>query len=255
MAYPSALAVYGLEDVRPHQALMLQDYLVTLDAAFRFFPTTAEYFDRFENPEHPFLDFLNARVVISNRYLPPIPGMVDIGLAGTPDRIYRNPDVLPRWFLPTATELVPRAELGPWVARLRDPRRVALLAGDSAAALAAGVEQGGGSPRSDAVLATRADPGAIDLELAPAARPRLLATSLPGPWGWRARAPTGELRTLTVNGAFLGMVVPAEVSRLELRFVPPGFWPGCGAAAAAVAALAGLAWSSRRAAGRRRSAP
>jgi hypothetical protein len=51
------------------------------------------------------------------------------------------------------------------------------------------------------------------------------------------------------------MVVPAEVSRLELRFVPPGFWPGCGAAAAAVAALAGLAWSSRRAAGRRRSAP
>jgi uncharacterized membrane protein YfhO len=34
------------------------------------------------------------------------------------------------------------------------------------------------------------------------------------------------METVIVNGAFLGVHVPAGASRVELRFRPPGFLPG-----------------------------
>ncbi len=256
LAYPAVLSVYGLEDVRPHNPLAPHDQIVALAAAFEFLPATRSYFSRFSNLEHPLLDFLNTRVVVSNRYLPPIPGMVEIGVAGAVDRIYRNPDALPRWFLPVAADRVPRAQLARWVDGLRDPRRVALVTeeerepSDPAAS-----EWMRGSPAWDpaAVRATRAQPGAIDLELAPAPGARLVATSIPGPWGWRARHDRRELRTVAVNGGFLGVIVPARASRVTLRFVPPGFWLGCAVAAAAAVGLAGVAWGRRPGSGRGRS--
>jgi hypothetical protein len=257
LAYPAVLSVYGLEDVRPHNPLAPQDQLTALAAAFEFAPTTYRYYSPFRNLEHPLLDFLNARVVISNRYLPPVAGMVEIGVDGTPDRVYRNPDALPRWFLPVATDRVPRGELAGWVSRLRDPRRIALVAEEEGAELGAGgaAWEGGSAPWDPAaVRATRVEPGAIDLELEASAKERLVATSVPGPWGWRASAAQRELRTLPVNGGFLGFVVPAQASRIELRFVAPGFWLGCGAAAAAAVVLAGLTWSSRRTGSGRRLA-
>jgi uncharacterized membrane protein YfhO len=71
----------------------------------------------------------------------------------------------------------------------------------------------------------------------PGSGDRLLATSLPQPEGWKA----GGMETLVVNGAFLGVHVPAGASRVELRFQPPGFLPGVllGLLAAAVTAALG----------------
>jgi uncharacterized membrane protein YfhO len=61
----------------------------------------------------------------------------------------------------------------------------------------------------------------------PGAGVRLLATSIPGPAGWRARAAGGpRLAELTVNGAFLGVVLPAGVSRIELAYRPSGLVAG-----------------------------
>ena len=51
---------------------------------------------------------------------------------------------------------------------------------------------------------------------------RLLASSLLQPEGWG----TGGLEKVVVNGVFLGVHVPAGVSRVALEYRPPGFGIG-----------------------------
>ena len=155
--------------------------------------------------------------------------------------LYLNEDALPRWFVPIGADVVNRGELASWIAAQRDPRRVAILA----------EELHGWSPPSrdrepGEVQLRSAEPGRISLALDPAESETLIATSHPGPWGWRARAGQAELRTVTVNGGFLGVVVPPDVSSIELRFVPPGFGVGCAASVAALAGLGTFAAVSRR---------
>jgi len=85
-------------------------------------------------------------------------------------------------------------------------------------------------------------PGHVSLTVKGAGE-RLLATSLTQPYGWSATTNGETLRTLTINHAFLGVVIPPSVHNVTLRFVPPGFRLGLvlfGIAATAVIAL--LAW-------------
>jgi hypothetical protein len=79
---------------------------------------------------------------------------------------------------------------------------------------------------------------------------RLLATSIQGPTGWHARAAGGaRLGELTVDGAFLGVVVPPGVSRVELAYRPPGLVPGTALALLALLIVSALAVSGGRGAG------
>lgn len=126
-------------------------------------------------------------------------------------RLYRNPDALPRWFLPSAAQVIRQGDVERWVAALKDPRRVAVF--DRRAAGWVG-ERG-------EVRAVSRSPGRIALDV-PGSGDRLLATSLLMPEGWRA----GPLEILVVNGAFAGVHVPPGISRVELRFLPPGFAAG-----------------------------
>jgi hypothetical protein len=76
-------------------------------------------------------------------------------------------------------------------------------------------------PRAVEILAAR--PGRLELRVA-GAGPRLLASSLPSPAGWRATTRSGaRLRTVVVNGAFFGTVLPGGTDRLVLGYLPPGF--------------------------------
>jgi hypothetical protein len=126
-------------------------------------------------------------------------------------RIYRNPDALPRWFLPSAAEAIPEKEIGKWVSALEDPRRVAVFDGRA---------PGWVGERGEVRLVALT-PGRITLDV-PGSGDRLLATSLLIPEGWSA----GPLETVVVNGAFVGVHVPPGASRVELRFVPPGLMVG-----------------------------
>jgi uncharacterized membrane protein YfhO len=83
-------------------------------------------------------------------------------------------------------------------------------------------------------------PGRAVLEV-PGSGDRLLATSLPQPEGWTAVG----METVVVNGAFLGVHVPAGASRVELRFRPPGFLPGVLLGLLALAVTAALLWTGR----------
>ncbi|HET9767872.1 MAG TPA: YfhO family protein, partial [Thermoanaerobaculia bacterium] len=255
LVYPSLLPVYGVADVRPHNPLAVREQLAVLGRAFGFAPGGAfeSYFSRFGNVEHPLLDFLNVRVVLTNPYLPAKRRLERVyGPDPRVFEVWRNPDALPRWFLPTAAEAVPKRRVLDWIGGLADARRVALLAEEAQGWLPA--------PRAwqaDAVQALREVPGDLELQVGGAGE-RLLATSLPGPRGWSARGGSdrGELPVLTVNGAFLGVRIPPGVERVQLRYVPPGLWPGVaiavvGALGLLVATTSAPAWS--RGSGRSRA--
>jgi len=112
--------------------------------------------------------------------------------------------------------VVSTAEVFRAVAEMRDPREVVLTAEE--------VGEWRPPPRRWAPLAVRVEslaPGRIELRLPPGGE-KLLATSLTIPEGWRAVSDDLELRTVTVNGAFFGAVVPEKVSRVRLEFTPPG---------------------------------
>lgn len=224
--YPSLLPFYGVDELRPHNPLVPMPYLRTLQAAFGFNPTTVNYFPSFGGIDHPFLDFLNVRVIGSSIGWPPAKTLERIdGDRFALYRVYRNPDALPRWFLPAGADLIREADLSRWIVNLKDPRRVAVF--DPRAA--AWVGQAG------AVTASFHSPGRIVLDV-PGSGDRLLATSIPQPEGWKAQG----METLVVNGAFLGVHVPANASRVELRFRPPGFLPGVLLGLAALVATAVL---------------
>ena len=210
--FPSLLAVYGVADVRTHNPLAPMPYLRTLEAAFGFAPTTANYFPAFRGIDHPFLDFLSVRVVASVSAFEPPRTMERID-AGRFEhyRLYRNPDALPRWFLPSAAEVIRKGDAGRWVSSLKDPRVVAVFD----RRVLSWVGEGG------EVRVASLSPGRIALEV-PGSGDRLLATSLLMPEGWKA----GPFETVVVNGAFLGVHVPPGASRVELRFIPPGFVAG-----------------------------
>ncbi len=245
--FPSLLPVYGVDELRPHNPLVPMPYLRTLEAAFGFAPTMLNYFPSFGGIDHPFLDFLNVRVVASSIGFPPARTLerIDGGRFG-PFRIYRNPGALPRWFLPTGAEVIREGDVARWIVSLKDPRRVAVFEPRAAAWV--------GPSRSPGPVSTVSmTPGRIVLDV-PGSGDRLLATSLPQPEGWKADG----METLVVDGAFLGVHVPAGASRVELRFQPPGFLPGMLLGALALAATAGLLWinpwrrDTRRAASRSR---
>jgi hypothetical protein len=226
--FPSLLPVYGIDELRPHNPLTPVQFLRTLDAAFGFAPSTTNYFPAFGNVDHPFLDFLNVRVVASSIGSPPAKTFERIDgdlFFGGLFRVYRNGDALPRYFLPKSAETIEDSDAAVrgFVAALKDPWRVAVF--DPRAAAWTGAE--------GAVESSSPRPGKIVL-VVPGEGDRLLATSLRQPRGWHAAG----METLVINGGFLGVHVPAGATRVELDFRPPGLLAGC--ALAALAALVSI---------------
>ena len=229
--YPSSLSMYGLEDVRYHNPLAPQAYSRVLSEAFGFHERP-EYFSNFLFRDHPLLDFLNVRVVAirGSRKVPQ--GLQRVRSPGDGMQLARNPGALRRFFIAPSAEVVPRADVIASVAGLQDPRRVVIAAedvGDWRAPERPWV------PRAARV--EHMDPGKIDLAV-PKRGEKLLATSLTVPEGWHVTAAGQRLRTVTINGAFLGAVIPAGVDRVSLRFMPPGLRLGVLLCALSIATLA-----------------
>jgi hypothetical protein len=242
LVYPGVLPAYGIAEVRPNNPLAPRDYIHILDWAFGFRPGLYDYYARFERPGHPLLDFLGVRAVVSNRFLanPPYLELVR-DLQFDPYLLFTNPRALPRAFFPRAVAFVAPPRLEQWVRALRDGAIVAL---DPAPGEmnASGRWRGGFSAAQ--VFSSR--PGAAAIAFAPAAEPRLLATSFLRE-GWRAEAGGRALAARTVNGCFLAVVVPAGVASIELRYLPRGFLLGAAMSVLAALVLAAYAFRPLRA--------
>jgi hypothetical protein len=284
LLYPGLMAAYGIADVRINNVMAPASYQRVLRNAFGFDPTILHYYTDFNFPDHPLLSFLGVRAVVGDLYVTQPRTLVAVPAPQLlPFQVFRNPRALPRWFVPAAIETIERRDLDRWIAGMADPGRVALFA-DEAARLPQAAAVLAGSPpapddrpsaarRSGMRSADEEPPSAIApagasasgarrvlaaaplaaspghaLLVVPGTGPRLLATSLPGPTGWQARAGTGgpSLSTLTVNGAFLGVLVPAGIERVDLRYRPPGLGTGTTLAGLALAGTLALALADRR---------
>jgi len=218
--YPATLAVHGLDDIRFHNPLAPQAYARLLGEVFKFH-SGREYFSSFEVTDHPLLDFLNVRVVaVAGREGVPN-GLLKGAFPGSGAmRLARNPGALRRFFIAPAVTVVSEADVTEAVVGLADPQTIVVAAEDVGEWRPPPAKW---MPR--AVRVERLIQGEIDLRL-PRHGEKLLATSLTIPEGWVATSDGLRLRTLTINGAFLGVVVPARVEAVKLRYVPPGLWLG-----------------------------
>ena len=188
------------------------------------------------------LDFLNVRLVVSSanadipERLRPAPSK-----RGGLLRLYRNPDALRRFFVAPNVEIVQPARVVDATVILTDPRRVVLSTEDT---VGWSFDEQPWRPRAARV--ENLSPGSVDLRLPPAGE-KILATSLPQPGGWVARSGRLSMMTLTINSAFRGVVVPSGVSRVQLRFVPPGMRIGVVTCAVSLIALAWIGFRAKRA--------
>jgi len=219
--YPSVMAAYGMDDLRYHNPVAEYAYAQVLDATLNFHPESRpyEYFSPIRRLS-PIIDFLNVGIVVTTVQRPfpdLIPGFSE---AKGRRRAMFNPHALPRAFEPSN-------------ARIVDPEKtiVAVSSLDDAWTVVVSNRQlkefdfprnsthrdtvGWRSNTMGRVTITPTLPG-----------PRFVATSLTHPRGWRASSPGGDIRTVTVNHAFLGVIIPPGVTEVDLRFVPPGFQVG-----------------------------
>ncbi|MFN7942714.1 MAG: hypothetical protein U0X73_14095 [Thermoanaerobaculia bacterium] len=234
-SYPQSLSVYGLEDVRTHDPLAAERYVRLLAACCGFRPTMQEYFGRFARADSPFVDFLGLRLAIGREPQPVPRGWTRLALAdGRGAWAAENPRALPRAFLPAAAETVADPDLPAWIARLDRGDRVASATGIDPTLVLAADERA----TSTVALAERRDDRQALVVRVP--RPALVAISIRGFEGWSARGGGHELRTLRIDGDFLGIIAPAGPTRIDLRYRPPGFALGRAAGIGAALALVAL---------------
>ena len=213
-----------------HDPLASAAYLHVLSLAFGFHSSIDQYFAPIRNLDHPLLDFLGVRAVVGSPSVPVYRTLPRIdGGAFAPFTLMRNPDALPRWFFPSETVTIERSGLDGWITGMSAARKVAVFRDEMGPWNSAP----GGPPDPRVVSAA---PGRVVLEMSRGGE-TLLASSVPFSGGWSARAGGRRLRTLHVDGVFLGVRLPAGATRVELGFLPPGFVAGCGAFGLALGAF------------------
>lgn len=231
--FPAAApALFGYWDTRandPMRSRLLDVFLrteLTFDAPWRRHRLGFGPIDRSKQSA---LDLLAARYAILPHGRKP-PGPWQRVAVTEEGRLWRNPWALPLFRITPEVRVLTSA--GP-VAQAREAARTVDFA--RLTALAAG-EPG---LQSGTVIGVTVVSNGFDLTVdAPAGT--VIGSSVSWARAWRAYGPGGPAQTLVVDGAFLGVVVPADgTQNLELRYRPRGF---SFALVAAGLALLTLAW-------------
>ena len=225
---PNAAALYGVEDVRGYESLVLDRFADTYALWSR---RQAASFNRVDDLERPFLSFLNVRYAIAAPDAAPPKGWNEQA-RGRELAIFANPRALPRAFVPR----VLRRSHDPVgaMASVSDFGETAFLAGDGPAE----------EPNGTARIRARASGPDLVVEAEASSR-SFVATSLPDWPGWIAEAAGAPLPTATVNHAFVGFWLEPGRRTVRLRYRPRS-WPlGVVAFGAGVAAAVWLARASR----------
>ncbi|HET8774922.1 MAG TPA: YfhO family protein [Thermoanaerobaculia bacterium] len=242
--FPNVSAVYGYEDVRAHDPMSNGRYIGLLSHVVEYDPT--EYFARWPDWEHPLLDYLNVRYVLTSAggELPP---RFQMRYDGADGRIFENTAVLPRFFAVTNVVIDFRdASFANRLKAHRDWSQTALL--ESLAVESPPQRDDFFKPRpADAPLATVEirEAGPADYRLSVRApRWSLVASSIPWWPGWKVERNGARVQPIRVNGAFLGFAVPPGQLDVRVWYDPWTFRFGAILAVATLVAL--VAYGVRR---------
>lgn len=232
---PNGATLFGLEDVRGYESIVLDRFADTFPLWCVAQPAS---FNRVDDPTRPFLSFLGMRFWLAAPDAAAPPEWT-LSSRSREIAVFENPRALPRAFVPARILHEPDAAriLGA-MAKASDFSEVAWVLSQ-------------GNRRSEernppARLAVREIGPDLVLE-SDSPAPFFAATSLPDWPGWNAVSKSGPLPLETVNHAFVGLRVPAGTHRVLLSYRPPSFLPGVGAVVlgAVLAALGGRAGKRR----------
>jgi hypothetical protein len=235
--FPNVSAVYGYEDVRAHDPMANGRYIGLLSHVVDYDPT--EYFARWPDWEHPLLDYLNVRYVLTSAggELPP---RFHLRYDGKDGRIFENVDVSPRFF--AVPNVVIDFNDASYAMRLKNHRDW------SQTALLEKLDLESQQQRDD-FFRPRPDGAPIAtteiLEAAPtdyrlhvrAPRWSLIVSSIPWWPGWKVERNGARVEPIRVNGAFLGFAVPPGELDVRIWYDPWTFRFGTIVAAATLIAL------------------
>jgi hypothetical protein len=234
---PNGSALYGLEDVRGYESLVLDRFADTWPL---WSQAQAASFNRVPDLTRPFLSFLNARYAIGASDDETPEGWREQA-RGPEMAIFENPRALPRAFVPRRLRRIP------------DPRRrLEEMAGATDFAETAWLSAGGDSEQVNGEARIRLRAVGPDLVVeGRASSPAFVATSFPDWPGWVAEENGRRLGTETVDHAFVGFWLPAGQHTVRLTYRPRSWLLGLAASGAGLV-LAGVLWlAARSATGRR----
>ena len=234
---PNAAALYGVEDVRGYESIVLDRFADTFPLWCS--PQNAS-FNRVDDLGRPFLDFLDARFAIGAPD-DAVPGGWLEQARGAELAVFFNPRALPRAFVPRKVRAVrdPLSEM----ASVQDFSEVAFVDGDGTAPAAS---------NGPAELSLRECGPDLFVDVS-SASPVFVATSLPDWPGWTAASGRTAIPVVTVDHAFVGFRVDAGTRTVRLHYEPRSWRWGLGAAAGGV--VLGVALALRRRANRRTGRP
>jgi hypothetical protein len=225
---PNAAALYGVEDARGYESLVLDRFADTYPLWCR--PQAAS-FNRVDDLGRPFLGFLNVRYALGAPGDPAPAGWTEQA-RGPELAIFSNPRALPRAFAPRALRTTPDALAA--LAAANDFSEIAFLPGAAAS----------DGPNGTAALRVRETGPDLVVEVSASSR-TFVATSLPDWPGWTAAENGRPLPITTVNHAFVGFWSEPGEHAVRLRYRPRSWTVGLWAFAAGLAASAGLAAARR----------
>src|SRR5262249_34178193 len=198
------------------------------------------WFNRVDDASRPFLSFLNVRYLLTGSSEEGPTGW-KLLISGREGRIFENPAVLPRSFIP--------AHVG-W---LKDPARQLEVLADVTDYGAYGIVERGADRTKDSQAWEANGPGTVRIVSDTGQRLVLdvdapvrsvVATSLPLWTGWKATIDGRAAPILRFNLAFVGLWVPPGRHAVVLDYLPDGFlW---GAVVSAVTLLVIVALLLRR---------
>jgi len=243
---PHSAAFFGFEEARSYDPL-------TFAPLYEFQSALGEQdrdgWVRMLDPARPALAFLGVRWVFDHPSMTHRPG-VEVVYLGSDAIVYENPRALPRLFVPAEIEV--HGDPAAALAAARGLDDFAARAVTAGRVLDLEVAPGGAAVRRSNGRAR-----VLDLEVGrgrvravvEAEEPVLIASSQPAIPGWRLTVGGSPAEARRVDGAFLGLEVPAGRHPVELVYAPAswrlGLWLAASGAAIA-AALLGVPWLRRR---------
>jgi hypothetical protein len=242
--FPNTSAVYGYEDVRAHDPMTNGRYVGLLSHVVEYDPT--EYFARWPDFEHPLLDYLNVRYVLTSAR-GELAAKFVMRYDGSDGRIFENSEMRPRFFaVPNVVIEFRDAVYATRLKETRDWRNTALL--ESLTVETPQMRDDFFKPRppdAPRAVAEIRESTPTDYRLhVRAPRWTLVVSSVPWWPGWKVERNGARVQPIRVNGAFLGFAVPPGELDVRVWYDPWTFRFGSIVAGVTLAGL--IAYGVRR---------